>query len=348
MQATYILPIRHMQIDEDLDELTSYLNCLAHSLEVIVVDGSSPDIFAIHHDRWNSPIIHIPPDFDVQVTNGKVKGVLTALRRATHECVVIADEDVRYDTNSLMRLLTLLEQAHVVRPQNYFDPLPWHACWDTGRTLLNRMTGGDWPGTLGVRLPILKDTDGYDGDVLFENLELVRTIRAAGGRELIALDLFVRRKPPSSHHFWSQRVRQAYDEFARPLRLAISLAVLPLILLLTLHRRWIALLAATASIIGLAEMGRQRGRGQRVFPFTASLLAPLWVVERAICIWLALGMRLFLGGVPYHGTILRHAATPERILRQRYAKLSIRNPNTPLPSSEMQIPREREIVFPKE
>lgn len=333
MEATYILPIRRIQLDKDLDELTNYLYWLADQVEVIVVDGSPLDIFAIHHARWDASVTHIPPDPDVEVSNGKVKGVLTGLRRATHERVVIADEDVRYDTISLKRLFALLEQAHIVRPQNYFDPLPWHARWDTGRTLLNRMTGGDWPGTLGVRLSILKAAGGYDGDVLFENLELVRTIRAVGGRELIALDLFVQRKPPSGRHFWSQRIRQAYDEFARPVRLAVWLAVLPLVLLLTLHRRWIALMVAIAAIIGLAEMGRQRSKGKVVFPFTASLLAPAWVIERAVCIWLALGMRLFLGGVPYHGTVLTHAATSERVLRQRYTEISLRNSKKPLPAS---------------
>ncbi len=325
MEATYILPIRRLQLGDDLDELTHYLKWLANQGEVIVVDGSSPAIFAIHHAWWSSSVTHIPPDADVQVANGKVRGVLTGLRRATHEHVVIADDDVRYDALSLTRLIALLEQAHVVRPQNYFDPLPWHARWDAGRTLLNRMTGGDWPGTLGVRSSILKATGGYDGDVLFENLELVRTIRAAGGEERLALDLFVQRRAPSGRHFWSQRIRQAYDEFARPVRLVVSLAVLPLALILTLYRRWRVLMVALATLIGLAEMGRRRDRGQSVFPFTTSLLAPVWVMERAICIWLALGMRLFVGGVPSHGTVVRHAATSEAVLRKRYAELALKN-----------------------
>lgn len=319
MEATCIFPIRRNQLDEDLDELTNYLRWLADQLEVIVVDGSPPDIYAIHHAQWHSFVVHTPPNSQIQVANGKVRGVLTGLQQATHEYIVIADDDVRYDTISLTRLVAALEQFHVVRPQNYFEQLPWHARWDTGRSLLNRMTGGDWPGTLGVRLSILQATGGYDGNVLFENLELVRTIRAAGGKELVALDLFVRRKPPREHHFWSQRVRQAYDEFARPVRMVLSLAILPLALMLLLRRQWLSLLAAVTIIIGVAELGRRRGQGWRVFPFTACLLTPVWVLERAICIWLAVGMRLFLGGVPYHGTILARAATAEKVLRQRYA-----------------------------
>ncbi len=333
MEATYILPIRHSKVDEDLDELTDYLSWLAGQVEVIVVDGSPSDVFAVHHVHWHTFVSHIPPDADIQVANGKVRGVLTGLRRATYERVVIADEDVRYDVHSLTRLVALLEQFDVIRPQNYFDPLPWHACWDTGRTLLNRMTGGDWPGTLGVNALLLKTTDGYDGDVLFENLELVRTIRATGGKELVAFDLFVLRKPATDYHFWSQRVRQAYDEFARPVRLLVSLAILPLTFILLLRRKWVALASVVSIIIGIAEMGRRRGRGQQVFPFMASLLSPTWVMERAICIWLAVGMRVFSGGVRYHGTVLSRAATSEHVLRQRYVGHAFHNLKMPLPTA---------------
>ena len=128
-------------------------------------------------------------------------------------------------------------------------------------------------------------------------------------------------------------MRQAYDEFARPVHLVISLAILPLTLSLLLRRKWSTLLITVATVIGAAEVGRRRGGGQRVFPFAASLLSPAWVMERAICIWLALGMRVFRGGVPYHGSILSRAATSERVLRQRYIERSLHVSKIPLPSS---------------
>ena len=55
---------------------------------------------------------------------------------------------------------------------------------------------------------------------MFENLELVKTIEAAGGRQIVASDLFVRRLPLTTHHFVNQRIRQAYDDLARPVRFA--------------------------------------------------------------------------------------------------------------------------------
>jgi len=318
LDTTYILPLRR-SMPEVNDEFCAYLEWLARRVEVIVVDNSEPDVFAAHARCWRHWVQHIRPDDDLHTPNGKVGNVVTGIRHASHERLVIADDDVRYDDAALARLVAMLDVADVVRPQNYFDPLPWHALWDTGRTLLNRMMDGDWPGTLGVRRSVLQSTGGYAGDVLFENLELVRTVLAAGGTQAVVFDLYVRRLPPSSKHFWSQRVRQAYDEFARPLRMVVSLLVLPLVLALAFRRRWAWLLAAIGAIVGVAEMGRRRAGGTSKWPFAAALIAPAWVGERAVCSWLALSMRLVYGGVRYRGGTLKHAATSVTVLRKRYA-----------------------------
>lgn len=312
LAATYLLPIRRSDIDPDCD-LPDYLEWLAQRVEVIVIDGSPPEVFEHHHRLWAPHSLHIAPLPEFRAANGKVSGVNTGLRRASHGRVVIGDDDVRYDDAGLRRLVSLLDHAEVVRPQNYFEPLPWHALWDTGRTLLNRAFGGDWPGTLAIRRSVI---ESYDGDVLFENLELCRTIEAAGGRHLVALDLYVRRQPPSTSHFWSQRVRQAYDEFARPPVLVAELALLPTILGLLATRRATILLAGALGVVALAEAGRRRGGGGRYFPAVASFFAPLWLSERAVCSWLAVWQRLRRGGVMYSGHLLRTAAHSTATLRE--------------------------------
>src|SRR5690606_31206932 len=125
------------------------------------------------------------------------------------------------------------------------------------------------------------------------------------GRELVALDLIVRRSPPSERQFLGQRVRQAYDELARPLRLAAGLAILPLGIAAGARVR----LGMVVGAIALAEVGRRRAGGRRAFPATSALWAPLWVAERAVTSWLALGSRVVLGGIPYRGAVLARAAT---------------------------------------
>lgn len=317
MHLSYVLPLRTSRpVSLEFDD---YLRWLSGCVDLVVVDGSDPDVFHRHVERWRAiPMTHVAVDADLRhFANGKVAGVLTGLRLTSRDLVVIADDDVRYDVAGLRAVASALDAADVVRPQNYFDPLPWHALLDTGRTLLNRVSGGDWPGTIGVRRRILMLAGGYDGDVLFENLELVRTVVAVGGNAVCPLGLYVRRVAPTIGHFWSQRVRQAYDEFARPHRLVLWLAILPVTAILMLARAWMPIAAAAAAIVLLAEAGRRRAAGTRVFPFAASLAAPLWVMERAVCAWLAVGARLAWGGIRYRGRVIARAATPARVLQQR-------------------------------
>jgi hypothetical protein len=318
LPLTYALPLRRDE-PEDVSELAAYVRWLAPLVELFVVDGSPPEVFERHRAAFGAGPIHIPPDARYSFGNGKVDGVMTALDQATYERFVMADDDVRWDEAGLRRVNELLGTVDLVRPQNYFDPLPWHARWDTSRTLLNRAFGADYPGTMGVRRPLLLEVGGYDGDAMFENLELMRTIRAAGGSTASPLDLYVRRLPPSTHQFLTQRVRQAYDDFAQPWRLVPSLAVLPLAVSSAARRRAAPLAFGAALSIAVAERGRRRAGGTTVFPASCSLFAPLWVAERAVCSWLAVISRVRWGGVRYRGRILPLAATPMRTIARRVA-----------------------------
>ena len=315
IDATYVLPLKASAPQSE--EFAAYLGRLNDLVEVIVVDGSEGDIFAAHAAAWPAGVRHVAPDPAYRCANGKVAGVLTGLDLAAEDRVIVADDDVRYDETALRRVAHLLADHDLVRPQNYFEPSPWHATWDTGRTLLNRAIAADFPGTLGVRRELLKATGGYDGDVLFENLELIRTIEAAGGRSCAPLDLYVRRLPPTAAHFWGQRIRQAYDELARPYRMAAELSVAPLVTAAVVGRRWGRLAAGVAAVMASAEVGRRRAGGTAVFPAAASLGAPLWVAERAVCSWAALVWRFRRGGVPYAGGIVARAANSPQQLRRR-------------------------------
>jgi hypothetical protein len=305
LAAAYVLPLRWAE-GGDVDELAGYLRWVSAQVEeTIVVDGSPAPVFAAHAAAFGASVRHLPPDPDLGFAMGKVNGVITGLRACSRERVVIADDDVRYDRGSLQRTVELLGNADLVRPQNYFDQLPWHARWDTARSLLNRVfTGdpalpvGDFPGTLAVRRSSFHSSGAYDGDALFENLELIRTVQAAGGTVHTPLDLYVARRPPSTAHFLSQRVRQAYDDFAIPARMGVWLSILPATAWLLARRRgrWVG--AGAAASVALAELGRRRANGRDHFPPSGSLLAPAWLTERAICSWLAVGAKA-RGGVRY-------------------------------------------------
>ena len=303
---SYILPPEPSR-GRERRELDRYVRWLSRRVQLIVVDGSDPDRVRAHRERWGSIATLAVPDADVRCLNGKVRGVLTGLRRARHEHVIIADDDVRYDDEAL-RMQELLRNADLVRPQNFFDPIPWHAHWDTSRMLLNRALGNDHPGTLGVRRSFLTSIGGYDGGVLFENLELVRTVLAAGGRVVDAPEMYVRRLPPTTARFLNSAFARRTTTWRNPPGWRSSWCS---------GRRldggaastWGFLAAAVASVL-VAQVGRLRHGGNRVFDRVSPFFAPFWMVERACLVWLAVFRRFSRGGCTYAGGVIRRAATP--------------------------------------
>jgi hypothetical protein len=319
LDVEYVLPLRWSDdvSRRDAGELTDYLRRLSSLVDVTVVDGSDASTFRRHRDLWSPHVRHLSPE-PWPGRNGKVAGVVTGVRRARHERVVLADDDVRYDTAPLRAVVAGLDDGELVRPQNVFTTWPWHARWDTGRSLLNRAVSHDHPGTFGLRRSCFVAMGGYDADVLFENLELTRTVASQGGRVVDLPGVFVGRVPPDAGHFWSQRVRQAYDDLAQPLRLTLELSVLPLALL-GLRRRPGAVVAGALAVVLLAEGGRRRAGGASAYPRSAAWWALPWLGERSVCIWLALA-QVPRGGAPYAGGRVRRAATPARRLRSRHRR----------------------------
>lgn len=306
---------RELEHGRAVADMAAYLARLCAWAEVTVVDGSSARRRAEHSAAWRPFARVIPPDERRAGCNGKVVGALTGIDAARHELVVLADDDVRYDARTLGQVIALLADADVVRPQNVFDRWPWHARWDGSRSLVNRALAADWPGTFGLRRSFVQGMGGWDPDVLFENLELVRTAAAAGGRIVQAPGILVARVPPSAAHFRSQRVRQAYDDLAQPGRLVVEACTLPLALL-TLASRPRLLGYAGAGVVLLAHCGRRRAGGRYAVPPDVPYWAPVWVAERALCVWLALAARA-RGGMPYHGRRVKVAAHSYRQLRRR-------------------------------
>ena len=314
---TYVLPIRVARPEGP--EMAAYLGQLAQIADVVVVDGSSPEVFAAHARDWPATVVHVRPDEGLTEYAGKAKGVHTGVALARHELVVVADDDVRWTADQLREVAARLESFDFVRPQNVFEPMPWHASWDTARTLLNRCFGGDHGGTVAFRKSRFDEAGGYDGRALFENLELERTIAAVGGRVHVALDVIVLRRPPTTTHFLRQRVRQAYDELARPRRLVVQLALLPAVGIAGGGRRRAVLGAIAAAGVGLAEVGRRRGGGAAAYPITAAAWAPLWIAERAVTSWVAVGTRVLLGGVRWGDRRMSLAANSPATLAARMA-----------------------------
>jgi len=314
LPAEVVIPLRWDGTRDrggELTDLASYLSWLVARVDVTVVDGSERQ--SVHYHRAVFPVgVRVIRPIG-QGRNGKVLGAVTGIRAARHELVILADDDVRYDWTALTAVLAALADADIVRPQNVYRDWPWCARWDMSRALIARTVGADWPGTFGVRQSAVTTMGGWDPDVLFENLEMLRTARGAGRRVANRPGIVVSRSAPSSRQFWSQRLRQAYDDLAQPPRLVLELAIAPALFLLRRQPRALAVVVLLA--VAAAELGRRRFRALDI-PADVPLWTPLWLAERGLLVWVALVVR-GCGGVSYHGRRLATAAHPQAVLSRR-------------------------------
>jgi hypothetical protein len=263
--CSYILPIRR-GVFSDAEALTlrEYLSILAETgCEVIVVDGSPPQIFARHHRVWSAFCRHEAVDRRYKFLNDKVNGVHTGIALATYEKIILADDDIRYAKGDIEQICVLLDEFEVVRPQNYIanrwigrsaddaennapsapkltsskgllDP-PW-AKMEAARMLINRATlpNADYPGTCAFLRSTMLRSGEYDGDVLFDNEELIRHFARRGARICYANNLFVRKYPPTFRKWLEQRPRQAYEDFGLRFKTFLFASLLPIAIILAL------------------------------------------------------------------------------------------------------------------
>jgi hypothetical protein len=310
-RCTYLLTIRRVRFDEhEADRFRVYFRAIADAgCEVLVVDGSPRDVFAAHCEAWRGACFHAPVDPQYKYLNGKVNGIHTGVALATHERIILADDDIRYTPGDVRRMIELLDVHEMVRPQNYLSPLPFWARTEAARMLINRalIAEGDYPGTLGVRRNAMRRVGHYDGDVLFDNEEIVRHFRAHRASIAYARDFFILKRPPTFRKWIEQRPRQAYEDFVMRAKTAFF-AGLPLAFtLLWFVAGWHRALALVFAVACAAALVAARGLGDgaaRFFPPRLCLYAPLWVAERVVSTYWAFYWRAAHGGYPFGDKLL--------------------------------------------
>jgi hypothetical protein len=311
-RCAYLLPIRRVRVDaEEAAELARYFESLQRmGCEVLVVDGSPMEVFAQHERAWRGVCRHVTVDPAYNYLNGKVNGVHTGVDLASCERIVLADDDIRYTPEDISRACDLLDRYEMVRPQNYLSPRPWWARLEAARMLINRgvLTTGDYPGTCAFRRSTCLRVGHYDGDVLFDNEEIVRHFVLRGADVCYARDFFILKRPPTLRKWIEQRPRQAYEDFVMRAKTALFMSLLPLAILSGLLGGARSLLCfalfVSACAILLALRGAVRDRAYRFFPLHLSLYAPLWVLERALSVYWALYWRVTRGGYPFGDRLL--------------------------------------------
>lgn len=307
--CTYLLPIRRAAFDaREAESLRAYFEHLnAAGCELLVVDGSPDDVFSQHREVWSGVSRHQPVDRSFGYLNDKVNGIHTGVALASNEKIILADDDVRYTSADVANACALLDRYEVVRPQNFLRPLPWWARMEAARMLINRATlrAADYPGTCAFRKSTILRVGHYDGDVLFDNEEIIRHFARRGASICYANDLFVEKRAPKVRKWIEQRPRQAYEDFPLRAKTAAFVAIPVLLLVaLTFGKIVPALVALAVLSIVVAAIGRARGDASRVFPPTIPLFAPLWVLERSLSTYWALYWFIRRGGYPFGDRLL--------------------------------------------
>lgn len=312
-QCSFIVPIRRVIFDQiEAEVFTGYFEMLRSAgCEVLVIDGSPAAVFEDHQERWSAFVSkHVAPDPQYKYLNGKVNGVHTGVDLASCERIIVADDDIRFTAANIERMVALLEDYEMVRPQNYIQPLPWWARLETARILINRgvLRAGDYPGTCGFRRSTMRRVGPYDGDVLFDNEEIVRHFALQGANINYARDFFILKRPPTFKKWLEQRPRQAYEDFVMRAKTIAFLAVLPLVfgfgLLISSTAAWLLIAAISLLAMLLSGLGLARDRAYKYFPLSSPLFSPLWIFERSVSVYWAVYWRVRYGGYPFGARLL--------------------------------------------
>ena len=275
-----------------------------------MIDGSRPEVFAQHAALFSAISLHIEVDRRFGYMNDKVNAVHTGVAMTREEKIILADDDIRYVPETIAEIVSLLERNEVVRPQNFLRPLPWWAKMEAARMLINRATlrAGDYPGTCAFRRSTLLHVGHYDGDVLFDNEEIIRHFAEKGATIDYAIDLFVQKRPPRFRKWLEQRPRQAYEDFSLRAKTIFFFALAPFLILLGIN--WgaygIGIVLGVIAILSsaVAFRGRARGNAAMFIPLRCCFFAPFWILERTLSTYWALYWYLARGGYPFGDRIL--------------------------------------------
>src|ERR1700736_1475486 len=310
MNCTYLLPIRRSICNgAEAEALRSYLASMKPPVaEIVVVDGSPPDVFAAHDDIWSGVCRHEPVNRRFGFLNDKVNGIQTGVRLASNEKIILADDDIRYTPGQIEKMSHLLDRFEVVRPQNYFDfkNARFSICarMEAARMLINRATlrTADYPGTCAFRRQLMLRARDYDGDVLFDNEELIRHLARSEAHISYANDFFIRKFSPTFRKWLEQRPRQAYEDFGLRAKTILFASLLPLaIVIAVVNPKWLSIFLVPM-LVALA--GWLRGNARKCFPLHICWFAPFWVLERSLSTYWAFYWFLTRGGYPFGERLL--------------------------------------------
>ncbi len=190
-------------------------------LEIVVVDdGSTDDTFSVVAAMGIPELVLIS-----QPNAGKPAALNTGIAAASHDVLVLVDADTVFESDALVRLVSVLADADVgavsgnTKVANRGGLLGrWqHLEYVVGFNLDRRMFDvldciATVPGAIGAfRRAALDDVGGVSGDTLAEDTDLTMAVTRAGWRVAYEQSAIAWTEAPSSlRQLWKQRYRWCY------------------------------------------------------------------------------------------------------------------------------------------
>jgi hypothetical protein len=291
--CSYVAIIARPCDRDELTELAHYLSDLGVTgCEVVILDETRGETFAAQRDslRWVGR--HETPRPQHRSAFGGVDRLRAAADLAGTEKVIVAAHDVRFDLVALERTLSELDIHEAVEPQEFCDPLPWWEGLDASRMLMRRGVEPE---------PNHSATFAFRRSVIASVRSLAPSrggddtgrLTYAGVDVMPALDAFVHRPPATLSDWIAARPGRAAAIFDSGAKAGFFLTFLPLLMIAGVFggAAFAATAFATVAFASIAVALRGRRGAEHAVPLYAALLAPLWIVERSVLVYVALYSR---------------------------------------------------------
>lgn len=293
-RCSYIVHLDRTCGPAELTSLAGYLSSLSVAgCEVVILDSNSNPVFEDNARvlRWVGR--HTGVRAIYRSAFGVVDIVRAAADLASCEKVIVADAGARWNADSIGEACELLDVHEAMVPEEYLGAERWWSSLDAARLLLRRGLNFEPAGatTFAFRRTVVRALRTFPPAVDDDHL---RRLILGGVEVFPASGTFVQLQSTELEHWVGSRPRVASGSFNEPVQAAFFFAVVPTLLLVA----FAAGPRVAAALLGIMAFGtitlslRGRAGAAAYFPMRTVLLAPVWLLERSVSVYWALGAKL--------------------------------------------------------
>jgi len=308
------LKIEDMALLEGFKECFLKLSANSNNYEILIVDDSPTCMFnEVHQWFVDSNIKHIKPARNYfSGKNNKLNSIEAGIEQAKGKYILLIDDDCRPDDKFINNLINRIKNDDwdCFRCIIHFTCYGLFELMDAASVLFINIVCNHkqfW-GNIGFRKDLLKALGPPNKDALFDELAIDLVFRKNAKRIGYFSDLSVEMRPINGFKsYLEHRLRYAYEDMAYPLRFSLSLAIIPVSLLLTIIKETLMPLpifisAVVAYLITMGFLG-QLIYGDKMPKYTF-LFTPLWFLPYPLFSWLAIVAHA-TGGIYFGGNRIR-------------------------------------------